>query len=148
MPIPDLTPEGFLPEGIHDCTLNEIRERFGQFQESDFRCRLFEKLEEFVRQASRTGLVTAVIVDGSFVTARPEPNDVDIIVVVRPDHDFRAELRPFEYNAVSRPAIRRMFRIDALVGRLGRDELTVHTELFSRIRSRDDVRKGMLRLWL
>ena len=29
MPIPDLSPDGYLPPGIHACTLEEIRERFG-----------------------------------------------------------------------------------------------------------------------
>jgi hypothetical protein len=32
MPIPPLDEDGLLPEGIHECSLEEIRARFGSFQ--------------------------------------------------------------------------------------------------------------------
>ena len=94
MPIPDLTEHGYMPEGVHDCSVEEIESRFGQFQRSDCRCRLFARLKEYLRQAQASGLVKAVIIDGSFVTEKEEPNDVDVIVVLRPGHDFDAELSP------------------------------------------------------
>src|SRR5436190_1641426 len=109
MPIPELTAAGYLPEGVHDCTLAEIRERFGQFQRTDLRPRLFASLEQFVRDARASGLVVAVIVDGNFVTSKDDPNDIDVIVVLRPDHDFGAILRPMEYNVVVQPQIRRLY---------------------------------------
>jgi hypothetical protein len=148
MPIPALSVEGFLPEGVHECTHEEVREQFGQFQTSDVRCRLFERLEAFVRQAKATGLVIAVIVDGSFVTAEDEPHDVDLIVVLRSDHDLTATLRPFEYNVVSRGRARRLFRLDVLVAAEGELELEKHVKLFSQVRFRDEMSKGMLRIWL
>src|SRR5205085_11246191 len=101
MPISAFTIDGFLPEGVHDCSLAELHERFGQFQTTDARCRLFDRLGEYVKQATATGLVRAIIVDGSFVTATDGPNDIDLIVILRPGHDFSADLRPFEYNVVS-----------------------------------------------
>ena len=45
MPIPELNAAGLLPEGIYDCSLEEVRERFGMFLTSDHRPRLFEKLQ-------------------------------------------------------------------------------------------------------
>jgi hypothetical protein len=42
MPIPDFTPDGFLPPGVHDCTLDELRVRFGVFRSNDRRPRLYE----------------------------------------------------------------------------------------------------------
>jgi hypothetical protein len=96
MPIPALNDDGFLPEGVHDCTLAEVQARFGQFQRTDRRCHLFERLEVFLSHAKATGLVTAVILDGSFVTDKDAPSDIDLILVLRPDHDFAASLRPFE----------------------------------------------------
>jgi hypothetical protein len=148
MPIPALTADGLLPEGIHDCTLDELRERFGQFQRTDWRPRLFERLEAFVREAKRTGFVVAIIVDGSFVTNMDAPNDVDVILVLSADHDFDAELRPFEYNVVSRPQVRRLHGIDMLVAREGHDELTRSLRLFSRTRVSEQLLKGMLRISL
>ena len=148
MPIPVLTADGLLPEGIHDCTLDELRERFGQFQRTDWRPRLFERLEAFVREAQRTGFVLAIIVDGSFVTDVDVPNDVDVILVLRADHDFDADLRPFAYNAVSKRHVRRIHGIDMLVGREGYQELDRHVRLFSRIKDAESRRKGMLRIRL
>lgn len=46
MPIPALNRDGVLPEGVFDCTLEEVRERFGAFSGSDCRVRLFARLEE------------------------------------------------------------------------------------------------------
>jgi hypothetical protein len=148
MPIPALTADGLLPEGIHDCSLDELRERFGQFQRTDRRPRLFEQLEAFVREAKRTGFVVAIIVDGSFVTEVDAPNDVDVIVVLSAEHDVKASLRPFEYNVVSRSQIRRMYRIDALISQDGDNELEEHIEFFGRVRGNAARRKGMLRLSL
>lgn len=148
MPIPTFTAEGLLPEGIHDCTLEELRERFGQFQRTDWRPRLFERLETFVRDAGRTGFVVAIIVDGSFVTATDSPDDVDIILVLRADHDFDADLRPFAYNVVSKRQVRRMHGIDMLVGREGDEALLEHVLLFGRIRDNRNRRKGMVRIRL
>jgi hypothetical protein len=148
MPIPALTAEGFLPDGIHDCILEELRQRFGQFQTTDARRRLVERLEAFVREARSTHLVVAVIIDGSFVTGKDVPGDIDLIVVLSANHDFGATLRPFEYNVVSGRQIRRMHRIDALIGQQGEKELDEHIAFFSGVRGDANRRKGMLRLAL
>ncbi|MCI0358725.1 MAG: hypothetical protein L0211_09610 [Planctomycetaceae bacterium] len=146
MPIPALTADGLLPDGIYDCMLDEIRDQFGSFQRTDRRCRLFERLEAFVRTAKTSGIVVAVVVDGSFVTGKDAPSDVDVIVVLRADHDYGAILRPTEYNVVSTGQIRRVFRIDALIAREGTEELHRYVSLFSRLRDEPNRSKGMLRL--
>lgn len=104
--MPILGPAGLLPPGVHDCSIEEVLSRFGTFQGNDRRPRLFGTLEQFVAEVRRMRLVASVIVNGSFVTSAAEPNDVDLILLVRPDHDFSAELRPFEYNVISRRQVR------------------------------------------
>jgi hypothetical protein len=146
MPIPDFTSEGILPEGIHECSLGEIAERFGQFQRTDARCRLFERLETFVREAMASGLVAAIIVDGSFVTAKDAPNDIDLILILRAGHDFNAPLRPLEYNIVSRRRVSRTFGFDMLVAETGQSEVEENIAFFCQVRERRDLRKGLLRL--
>jgi hypothetical protein len=42
-------------------------------------------------EARVCGLIDAVLLNGSFVTAENEPNDIDLVVVVSSDHDFSAE---------------------------------------------------------
>ena len=83
MPIPDLNADGLLPEGIYDCTLPEIQARFGAFRGSDRRVRLFSKLREMVEVLKGSGFFEILVVDGSFVTAKEAPNDVDLIAVLR-----------------------------------------------------------------
>ena len=77
MTIPNLDHDGFLPEGVHECSLVELDEQFGRFQGSDRRSVLFAKFVEYLGEVRSSGLATFVIVDGSFVTAKAEPNDID-----------------------------------------------------------------------
>ena len=60
-----------------------------------------ERLTNYLRELRTSDLASFVVIDGSFVTAKDEPEDVDMIVVLRKDHDFGADLRPFEYNVLS-----------------------------------------------
>jgi len=53
---------------------------------------LWARFVEFIREAKGCGLVEAVLVDGSFVSATPDPNDIDLVLVVTAHHDFAADL--------------------------------------------------------
>lgn len=147
MPIPALDEGGYLPEGIHDALLTEIGEKFGQFQTSDQRMRLFERLTAYVKELTSTGLVSALIVDGSFVTEKDCPSDIDLIVVLKKGHDLSAELRPFEYNAISRRWVRRTYAFDLLLARAGSHEYDEYIEFFQQIKGQAG-RKGLLRVFL
>ena len=89
MAITRLNEQGWLPEGIHDYTVEEAVQQFGVFQHSDRRPQLWAKFVEFMQEAKAVGLVEAIVVDGSFVTADPHPNDIDVIVVVSAYVDFK-----------------------------------------------------------
>ena len=115
MPIPPLDQNGLLPEGMHDFTLAEIKARFGAFQRSDRRLQLFARLEIFLEEARATGMIVSVVVDGSFVTAKPEPNDLDLILVVAPRHSFDKDLSPGEYAVLSKRRVHRRHGFDLLV---------------------------------
>ncbi len=148
MPIPELNEDGFLPEGIHVAALEEVQERFGRFQSTDRRPDLFSKLSLFLAEVRACGLVESVIVDGSFVTAKDEPSDIDLILVLRPDHDDRGELRPFEYNTLSKRRVRRRFRFDILIARQGSDQRKKYVDLFQRVKGLPDLRKGVVEVRL
>jgi hypothetical protein len=148
MPIPAFNEDGLLLAGLHDCTLAEVGERFGQFQRTDQRCRLFVRLEALLCEAKVAGFFKAVIVDGSFVTAEDYPNDVDLVFVLLPAHDFTAELAPFECNLVSKRQLRRKYGFDALVANEGSKELVKYIEFFSQVRDRPGIAKGLLRVQL
>src|SRR5205085_823586 len=119
MPIPSLNEHGLLPPGIHDCTLSEIRAVFGQNQWvvdeaaetyreilSPHRRNLSMRLEAYFSELRRVGLPVVVLVDGSFVTGKPDPNDVDLVVVLPADHDFSRSLPPQEYALLSKRQLR------------------------------------------
>jgi hypothetical protein len=148
MPIPPLNSNGLLPAGIHDKTLDEIRQRFGSFQGSDRRIQLFNRFEQLVVELRRSGRFAAVIVDGSFVTAKPAPEDVDLIVALRRDHDWNADLAPSDYALVSRPALRRRFAFDVLLAAYGGSDYERYVEFYGRVREDASVRKGILRIEL
>jgi len=148
MSIPDFNTEGLLPEEIHDSSLQEVMERFGQFQRSDRRCRLYERLQLLVQDASAAGSIDSIVIDGSFVTSKDEPNDIDLILIVRPSHDFSGILSPREYNLLSRRDAKRKFGFDVLVAREGRPELDEYIEFFAQVRGPDDLQKGLVRIKL
>src|SRR5437867_9932401 len=101
MSIPPFNDRGWLPDGIHDCTLEQAAERFGSFQRSDRRPRLWHRFQNFFFEVKATSKATAILLNGSFVTAKPDPNDIDLILVLPGSHDFSTELSPSEYNALS-----------------------------------------------
>jgi hypothetical protein len=148
MPIPPLDQNGFLPVGMHDCTLAEIKARFGTFQHSDRRLRLFEKLEVFLSEAAKTGLVVSVVVDGSFVTAKPEPNDIDLIVTVPAGHSFAADLSPSEYAVLSKRRVHKRHGFDVLVVWDNSEEYWRYVRFFQQIRFEPGRAKGILRVTL
>jgi len=146
MPIPELSAEGLLPEGVYDCTPAEVRERFGRFQESDRRPRLFARLEELVQVMGRSGLFEALVIDGSFITAKPAPNDIDLVAVLRPGHDFEQDLLMAQYALVSRPLLRGRFGFDVVLAEAGSPLYYTAIEFFSRVRESTHRRKGLLRV--
>ena len=148
MPIPLLDEQGFLPVGVHDCTLDELKGRFGSFQISDRRPQLFARLEAFLSEAKAARLVVSVVVDGSFVTAKPDPNDIDLILVVAPDHSFAADLSPLEYGVLSKRRVQRRHGFDLLVAHADSDEYRRYVRFFQQIRFEPGRFKGILRMKL
>ena len=64
--MPPFNRQGLLPEGIHECTLDEAEVRFGCFQKTDRRAKLWSEFRQFVNEAKATGLVSAILLNGSF----------------------------------------------------------------------------------
>ncbi len=68
----------YLPRGIHPATLDEIAARFGIV--SPEREELMQSLRWLVDMCKRDD-VARLIVNGSFVTSKPNPGDVDCIIL-------------------------------------------------------------------
>ena len=88
MHLPTFNDEGDLPEGLHCATLDEVLQRFGA--STLRRRRVYQRLVEIHRVAKATAYLDRFIVFGSFVTSKADPNDVDILLVMRDDFELSA----------------------------------------------------------
>jgi len=102
-----------LPAGVLDVSLEFVEELFSRFQHTDRRIRLFGKLRDYLAAVKKAECGTSVIIDGSFVMGCvDEPEDIDLILVLPPDWDILAELKPYQYNLVSKKRVRREYGIE------------------------------------
>jgi len=85
VPLPPFTESGDLPPGVHRATLPEALQRFGTG--SPHRKVMALRLERIYRLARATGHLGRFVVFGSFVTANPEPNDVDMFLLMADTFD-------------------------------------------------------------
>jgi hypothetical protein len=85
--LPDLNERGDLPPGIHTATWREVEQRFGTRTER--RVRAMAILRLLFDLALRTGHLRSFFVFGSFVSAKAEPRDVDVLLIM--SRDFRIE---------------------------------------------------------
>jgi hypothetical protein len=84
MPLPEIDTNGNLPPGIHAATLKETQARFGVGSEP--RQLQSHLLELVVEAALCYPTIKRVLVWGSFVTAKSQPNDLDYSLVVSVEH--------------------------------------------------------------
>jgi hypothetical protein len=139
---------GCLPEGIHDCTMDEAAQRFAVFQSSDRRPQLWAKFIDFVRELKSYEFIEAVLIDGSFVTDTPEPNDIDLVLVAVSSHDFSIDLPPGAYSVLAQHRVRRRFGFDIVVVENGTEDFDQAGAFFQQIKQRPGMKKGILRIKL
>jgi hypothetical protein len=84
MPIPALNSHGLLPKGIHDCTMPEIASLFSSADSRHKRARLFKNLEAFIAWIRPVKCFKCIYVDGSFVTTKEIPGDIDLVLELPP----------------------------------------------------------------
>ncbi len=87
MPLPQLNRAGELPEGVHQATIDEVVAQFGSG--TPHRRAVTVRLQRINALARATGKLERLILFGSYITAKPDPNDVDIILVMRDDFDVQ-----------------------------------------------------------
>ena len=81
--IPDFNDDGYLPSGVHRATIEEVLKRFGTGSEQ--RESQGQSLEWLIPLGQRAGIIK-VLINGSFVTDRLEPNDVDCLLLQGPHY--------------------------------------------------------------
>jgi hypothetical protein len=85
--IPPFRADGYLPEGIYMCSEAEVIFRFGS--SSRRRRRLVLRLRRGI-ELGRQVRAQRLLVDGSFVTAKEDPHDIDTVILL--PQDFTQQL--------------------------------------------------------
>lgn len=146
MPIPPFTENGVLPIGIYDTSLSEVEEKFGRFRSDEDRVVLFQKLTHYLVELFSWGHVQEVLLDGSFVSSKDNPGDIDLIIVLRSDFDYAAPTTPAEYNVLSSRRVIRTYNFDAKTVSANSLEYETWVNYFSQDTRRPGFTKGLLRL--
>ncbi|MCI0388550.1 MAG: hypothetical protein MOB07_07260 [Acidobacteria bacterium] len=146
MPLPEFNSLGDLPEGVHRTTFDEALARFGQG--SLQRQRVTARLNRVYELAQKTGKLERFVIFGSYVTAKSDPNDVDIILVMRDDfreQDYSEETLPvFNHLRAQRELGASVFWIRADMVLLETvDQFVAHWQV-----KRDLTRRGIVEIIL
>ena len=96
MALPEFNEVGDLPPGVYRASWHEVVERFGGGTQQRLRCARI--LRHVYDMAVRTGHLGRFVIFGSYVTAKPDPNDVDVILVM--DDDFHRDEMPLEMQGL------------------------------------------------
>jgi hypothetical protein len=93
-PLPPFNYHGYLPEGVHDTTFDQLHTRCVFNPE---RIILWERLQEFLRCAVATNAFSHAYIDGGFITNKSIPEDIDVILQTRAAYGAQAfaAMEPF-----------------------------------------------------
>ena len=86
MALPNLNDAGELPIGIHQATIDEVIAQFGSGTLQ--REIVTARLQRIYQLAKNTGSLQQLIIFGSYITAKSEPNDVDVVIIFSDDFDL------------------------------------------------------------
>jgi hypothetical protein len=142
--LPEFDQQGFLPEGVWTCGLVEFVKTFAVFRRSDRRLMLYEKLESLLKETLATGWVQEIIIDGSFVTKKDEPGDIDIILALFPAFDT-AEISFWTGKVLDGKFLSKKYSFDVKVETFGSFGYQKTLDFFQQIKDSDE-RKGVVRL--
>ncbi len=146
--LPDFDENGFLPEGFWDTDLAEFAKRFAVFRRSDRRFVLFDKLENLLNEVNEviaTGWLAEIIIDGSFVTAKDEPGDIDIILGLSPAFNDAEDVSFWARRTLDGKFLSKKYGFDVKVEIIGSVDYVEILDFFQKIKDSDD-RKGVVRL--
>lgn len=77
--LPPLRSDGSLPSGIHPATLDELMAAYPPVNEQ--RQLLNDSVRRAIEELFRLDPSLVILVDGSYITSKAEPNDVDLLII-------------------------------------------------------------------
>jgi hypothetical protein len=141
--IPPFRADGYLPEGLYLASVSEATFRFGAATAR--RRRLALRLRRWVELTRLVG-GHRLSIDGSFVTAKEEPNDIDAVVLLPVDFEDQVE-RGLE-AALELEEMLLTRRPEEIFAAEDDVDWNEWVEFFSRTRESDGRRKGLVEIEL
>jgi uncharacterized protein DUF6932 len=141
--IPGFRPDGYLPVGLHPATEAEAAFRFGS--STPRRRRLVLRLRRWLELARETR-ARRFLLDGSFVTAKAEPNDIDAVVLLA--HDFEQQVASGLDSAIELETMLVVRHPEEIFAAEDVQDWEEWIEFFSRTREPDGRRKGLVEIEL
>ena len=141
--IPQFCADGFLPEGLYLASEANIMFRFGS--SSRRRRRLILRLRRWIELARLVGALR-LLIDGSFVTAKVEPDDIDAVILLPPD--FQHQIKQGIEAALELEEMILTRRPEEIFAAEDETDWNEWIEFFSRTREADGRRKGLVEVKL
>jgi hypothetical protein len=141
--IPAFRPDGYLPEGMFLASDAEVTFRFGTSTRR--RRQLVLRVRRWVWLARKIQALK-LFIDGSFITAKAEPNDVDAVVLLPPDFDN--QIAAGSDSAIEFEQMLLTRRPEEIFGAEDETDWLEWVEFFSRTRESDGRRKGLVEIQL
>jgi hypothetical protein len=141
--IPPFRSDGYLPEGVYVCSEAEVLFRFGSSNRR--RRRLVLRLRRWLELGRQIG-ARRLLVDGSFVTAKEEPHDIDSVILLPPD--FPQQLAREYAPALELEEMLLTRRPEEIFAAEDETDWEEWVAFFSQTRERDRRQKGLLEIRL
>ena len=141
--IPPFRADGYLPDGLYLASEAEVTFRFGA--STARRRRLALRLRRWIELARQVG-GRRLLADGSFVTAKEEPNDIDAVILLPPD--FEHQIEEGIESAIELEEMLLTRRPEEIFAAEDEADWSEWAEFFSRTREADGRRKGLVEIEL
>lgn len=135
--------DGYLPEGLYFASEAEVTFHFGSA--SRRRRRLILRLRRWIQLARETH-ARRLLIDGSFVTAKREPNDIDAVVPIAAD--FEQQIEDGMDSALELEQMLLTRQPEEIFAAEDNSDWDDWVELFGRTREADGRRKGLVEVQL
>ena len=141
--LPSFRPDGYLPEGLFICSEAEVLFRFGT--SSRRRRQLALRLRRWIA-LGRQVKAPRLLVDGSFVTAKEEPHDIDTVIFL--PMDFYQQIEREYEPALELEEMLLTRRPEEIFAAEDEADWNEWVAFFSRTREPDGRRKGLVEIRL
>ena len=142
-PIPQFRTDGYLPEGLHLASEAETLSRFGRL--TGWRRRLALRLRRWIELAREIG-AQRLLIDGSFVTAKEKPDDIDAVILL--PRDFQLQVERGIEAALQLEEMLLTRRPEEIFAAEDATDWNEWVEFFGRTREADGRRKGLVEIAL